>query len=138
MPRSFFYPHASPERDMKEAHAEKYWEAKGRRSRLECKPSDKFYTRNYKQKDPTQWYFSFVLPSEPTREELILSNQKSTNDAVEFLNKPDSEVPQAILDAGCCLVLCKKFLRTKGFSTWHVIHKHGMKTEVMELFGLKE
>ena len=52
---------------------------------------------------------NFVLPAEPARKNLILEGHTNMVDAVIFLNKEDSELPKAILEAGCCAVFPKKF-----------------------------
>merc|ERR1712176_56160 len=104
----------------------------GRRSRLECNPEDKTEGRK-KHTDPTQWYkgLNFVLPAEPARKDLILEGHTNMVDAVIFLNKEDSELPKAILEAGCCAVFAKKFKK------WHVFFKYGLKDKAMELFGVQ-
>merc|ERR1719476_491260 len=85
-----FWPHASPERSEKEAHAEEYWKVHGLRSRIEkVNGHGRFICENGMRSvfDNDVWSDSFVLPSEPARKDLILERFTNKNDAIAFLNK---------------------------------------------------
>merc|ERR1711972_615438 len=97
-----FWPHASPEHSERETHAEEYWKVRGIRSRIEDVKGLLKPTSENQDKRDVSWtgHYSFVLPSEPARKDLILTQFTNKNDAVAFLNKADSEVPESIVEAG--------------------------------------
>jgi hypothetical protein len=126
-----FYPHASSEHDRREAHAEQFWQGQVR-TRLDTRHTCRMELLHMKDRKLAGWneHQKFTLKSKPVCKDLLL-DFANLNDTVSFLVKPESEIPSAILEAGCCSVYSKRQQQ------WYVLYQKGFKENAMSMFGVE-